>query len=109
MALKSNGRRWKNQRCRPRLTRFPIRATPSARRPFLQWVSYGLPIVASVLVALPIVGFLLGRRKRTVPWVRLGPVIDFPLGETRFKTFENPIREPWDGMTAKIGVYVRKE
>lgn len=82
---------------------------PPERRTFLQWVSYGLLIVASVLVALPIVGFLRGRRKRDVPWVRLGSVTDYPLGETRFKTFDNPIREPWDGMTAKIGVYVRKE
>src|SRR5207247_1277460 len=82
---------------------------PPPRRTFLQWVSYGLLAAAGVLVAVPFVGFLLGRRPRKVRWVTLGPVGDFRQGETRLKTFDNPIREPWDGMTAKIGVYVRYE
>lgn len=79
------------------------------RRTFLQWVSYALLTAAGLLVALPISGFLIGRRKREIPWVPLGTVADFPAGETRMKTFDNPLREPWDGMTAKIGVYVRYE
>ena len=36
-----------------------------------------------------------------------GPVTNFPVGETRLETFANPISQPWDGMTAKTGVYVR--
>src|SRR5436190_16220368 len=82
---------------------------PPQRRTFLQWLSYGLLTAAGALVAVPILGFLLGRRKREVPWVPLGMVADFPASETRLKTFDNPIREPWDGMTAKIGVFVRYE
>lgn len=82
---------------------------PPERRTFLQWLSYGVLTAAGVLAALPIVGFLLGRRKRAVPWVPLGAVKEFPAGETRLKTFDNPIREPWGGMTAKIGVFVRYE
>jgi menaquinol-cytochrome c reductase iron-sulfur subunit len=31
----------------------------------------------------------------------------FPVNETRLVTFDNPIRQPWDGVTARTGVYVR--
>ena len=48
-------------------------------------------------------------RKRPVEWVPLGSVSDFPADETRLVTFDNPIRQPWDGMTAHIGVYVRRQ
>ncbi len=58
-------------------------------------------------MGLPLVGYLLGARKRPVDWVDLGRVDDFAAGETRLVTFDNPIRQPWDGMTAHTGVYVR--
>ena len=48
-------------------------------------------------------------RKRPVDWVPLGSVGDFPPDETRLVTFDNPIRQPWDGMAAHIGVYVRRQ
>ena len=31
----------------------------------------------------------------------------FPLNETRLETFDNPLGQPWDGMAARMGVYVR--
>ena len=39
----------------------------------------------------------------------LGSVDDFPPDETRLVTFDNPIRQPWDGMAAHTGVYVRHQ
>ena len=30
-------------------------------------------------------------------------------GSTRLVTFDNPIRQPWDGLTAMTGVYVRRQ
>ena len=48
-------------------------------------------------------------RKRPVQWVPLGSIGDFPPDETRLVTFDNPIRQPWDGMAAHIGVYVRRQ
>jgi Rieske Fe-S protein len=36
-------------------------------------------------------------------------VSDFPLNQTRLVKFENPIRQPWDGMVARTGVFVRYE
>src|SRR5437870_2492043 len=62
------------------------------RRSFLQWLSYALLTVAALLVALPFIGFLFGRRKQAVVWVPLGPVSDFPLGETRLTTFQQRLQ-----------------
>ncbi len=78
------------------------------RRSFLQWLTYGVGALAAAALAVPFVGYLLGAlRKPPLHWVNLGPVGKFPPGETRLETFVNPIHQPWDGMTAHIGVYVR--
>jgi Rieske Fe-S protein len=87
----------------------PSSANQPERRTFLQWVTYGLAAVATLVFAFPFVGFLLGVRKRAPAWQPLGPVKDFPEGETRLVTFDNPLRQPWDGEAAHTGVYVRYE
>jgi menaquinol-cytochrome c reductase iron-sulfur subunit len=79
------------------------------RRTFFRRLTYGLGAVAAGLVGIPFVGYLLGARKAPVDWIPLGPVADFPPNETRRVTFDNPIRQPWDGMVAHTGVYVRYE
>jgi Rieske Fe-S protein len=84
-------------------------APQQSRRSFLQWLSYGLGVVAAAIAGIPFVGFLLRTPKFPPEWVTLGPLEKFPLGETRLVTFDNPIREPWDGITANTGVYVRFE
>ena len=84
-------------------------AVQYGRRTFLQWLSYGLGGVAAALAGIPFVGFLLRTPKWPPEWVTLGPLEKFPVGETRMVTFDNPIREPWDGITANTGVYVRYE
>jgi len=83
-------------------------ALPGRRR-FFQWLTYGLGAVAGVAAGVPFVGYLLGARKAPVEWVPLGPVTDFALNQTRLVNFDNPIRQPWDGMVARTGVYVRYE
>ena len=82
---------------------------PPRRRNFFRWVTYGLGAAASAVVALPFVGYILGAKRRPDDWVDLGRVDDFEAGETRLVTFDNPIRQPWDGMVAHTGVYVRRE
>ena len=62
-----------------------------------------------MVVSIPFVGYVIGMRKRSIQWVTLGSVTDFSPGETRLVTFDNPIRQPWDGLAAHIGVYVRLE
>jgi Rieske Fe-S protein len=86
----------------------PEQALPG-RRTFFHWLTYGLGAVATALVGIPFVGYLIGMRKEPVEWVRLGPVRKFPLEETRMVTFDNPLRQPWDGMVAHTGVFVRYE
>ncbi len=77
------------------------------RRTFLQWLTYALSAVAATALAVPLVGYFFGVRKNAVRWVDLDQADRFPVNETVLKTFENPLRQPWDGMTALTGVYVR--
>lgn len=86
----------------------PTEPQPGRRR-FFHWLTYGLGAVATAAAGLPFVGFLLGPRKAPVGWLPLGPVESFPENQTRRVTFTNPIRQPWDGMVANTGVYVRYE
>ena len=82
-------------------------ASPPSRRNFFWWLTAGMSAVAAAVVGVPFIGYLVGTRKRKIDWVKLGPVSDFPLKETRLRTFDNPLGQPWDGMAAQTGVYVR--
>jgi Rieske Fe-S protein len=79
------------------------------RRTFFSWLAYSLGAIAAVAVSIPFIGYLFGARRAPVDWVPLGPVEDFPANETRLVTFDNAIRQPWSGMVAHTGVYVRFE
>ena len=86
----------------------PQPAAPGpGRRTFLQWLTYGLCGVAAAVLGIPVIGYFFGVRQRQVRWVTLGPVSRFPVNETRLATFDNPLREPWDGLTAHTGAFVR--
>lgn len=87
----------------------PATERPPRRRNFFRWITYGLGALASAAVGLPLVGYIIGSKPQPDDWVDLGGVDDFEAGETRLVTFDNPIRQPWDGMTAHTGVYVRRE
>src|SRR6202045_1707997 len=70
-------------------------------------------LVATALAA-PIVGFLLssitrGRGNGYLSWVPLGPIKDFPEGETRLATFRNPYVTPTDGKTVETAGWVRRD
>lgn len=78
------------------------------RRNFFRWMTYGLGGLASAVAALPLVGYIVGSKPRKVYWIDLGRVAEFAAGETRMVTFDNPLSQPWDGMTAHTGVYVRR-
>jgi Rieske Fe-S protein len=85
----------------------PVALSLPGRRTFMGWVTYALTALATLALAIPFVGYILGTRKRGVKWVSLGAVSSFPANETRMVTFSNPLRQPWDGMTSETGVYVR--
>jgi Rieske Fe-S protein len=92
-------------------SRSPAKSLP--RRSFLQrfgwWIAGAVGFVAALAFAIPFVGYLLGpRRKHPVRWVNLGTLDKFlPIGQTRLETFDNPLGQPWDGVTGRTGVYVR--
>jgi len=78
------------------------------RRSFLKWLTYGSGALAAAVLGIPFVGYLFGAlRKHEVEWVKLGPLSQFPPNETRLETFVNNLGQPWDGMAAHMGVYVR--
>src|SRR6202051_1900061 len=69
-------------------------------------------LVATAL-AVPVVRFLLssvtrGRAGGYLSWVPLGPVNEFPVGETRLATFRNPNVMPADGKTVDTACWGRR-
>jgi Rieske Fe-S protein len=91
----------------------PTESQPG-RRTFLQrmwlWTTVGMGVLAGVVLGAPLLGFFLGAlQKRREEWIPLGPIGQFPEGETRLIDFTNKIRQPWDGQIARTGVFVRYE
>jgi len=83
-------------------------STPTTeRRTFVQLLTCGLGAIATAALGIPVVGYLFGVRKAPIEWQALGSISDFPENQTRRVTFDNPIRQPWDGMVANTDVYVR--
>jgi Rieske Fe-S protein len=82
-----------------------------SRRGFLFKAAVGLNALVGAVLAVPIVGFLLGpalkKDDEINQWVGLGALDEFPLGKTRFAEYVNPVAGPTDGMTAKIACWVR--
>jgi len=81
-----------------------------SRRTFMMNVGIAMNAVVALAIATPVVAYLLGpvlRRKEYLDWIAIGNVNDFPVGETKLISFQNPFSDPWDGATAKIPAYVR--
>jgi Rieske Fe-S protein len=83
-----------------------------SRRIFLFKLSLLVNGVVGAVLAVPLVGFLLGpalRKKGSEnSWITLGPLSDFPEGETRLVSYRNPVTTPWDGQTGDIPCWVRR-
>jgi menaquinol-cytochrome c reductase iron-sulfur subunit len=94
----------------------PNQATIAAaisRRGFFMKLGILFNGLAATALAVPIVGFLLsaitrGRANGYLSWVSLGKVSEFPEGETRLATFQNPYVMPTDGKTAYTACWVRR-
>jgi menaquinol-cytochrome c reductase iron-sulfur subunit len=82
-----------------------------SRRVFLFKLSLLLNGAVGAVLAVPIVGYLLGptlkKSSSENSWIILGPLSDFPGGETRLVNFRNPSTTPWDGQTGDIPCWVR--
>ena len=82
------------------------------RRVFLFKLALLLNGAIGVVLAVPIVGYLLGpalkKKSSENSWIDLGNAGDFPVGETRFASFRNPVTTSWDGQTGNIPCWVRR-
>jgi menaquinol-cytochrome c reductase iron-sulfur subunit len=68
--------------------------------------------IVGTIIAVPIVRYLLSpitraRKTSYASWLALGPLDQYPTGETRLATFRNPDVVPWDGKTADSACWVR--
>ena len=89
--------------------------TPStilSRRTFLVKIGVAFNALAAAVLAVPILRYVLSpvsraRRPGYESWISLGPIDQFPAGQTRFATYRNPVVNPWDGETATIACWVR--
>jgi Rieske Fe-S protein len=88
------------------------RATAHSRRVFLFKLSLALNAAVGAVLAVPLVGYLLGpalkKSSATGAWIALGPLTDFPIGETRLATFRSPVASFNDGDTANTACWVRR-
>ena len=82
------------------------------RRGMLMKLGILLNGAAGLVLAVPIVRYLLSpllRERKTgyTSWLSLGPVAQYPSGQTRLSTFQNPRSDANDGLTADIPCWVR--
>jgi menaquinol-cytochrome c reductase iron-sulfur subunit len=88
------------------------RSAVSSRRAFLFKLSLLANGVVGAVLAVPIIGYLLGpaikRGSSDNSWITLGPLSDFPEGETRLVNFRHPVTTSWDGQTGNVPCWVRR-
>ena len=89
-----------------------VRSAKHSRRTFLFKLSLLVNGVVGAILGVPIIGYLLGpaakNGARDNSWIKLGPLSDFPEGETRLMNYRNPVTTPWDGQTGDIPCWVRR-
>ncbi len=82
-----------------------------SRRGFLFWIGAALNGIAALLIAIPVVGYLVAPWKQGgwQAWTDLGSTEKFPKGQTRLASYINPFHTPWDGYTAETPCWVKRE
>jgi Rieske Fe-S protein len=88
------------------------KAAAHSRRVFLFKISVLLNAAVGTVLAVPLVGYLLGpamKKSSTVgAWITIGTMDEFPVGETRLVDFTSPVSRLGDGETAKVACWVRR-
>ena len=81
-----------------------------SRRQFLTRLSLGLSALATAVVSVPMIAYVLSPLLERTPasWRSLGPADEFPVGDYRLVSFQDPSPLPWAGTTAQTAVYVRR-
>jgi menaquinol-cytochrome c reductase iron-sulfur subunit len=84
-----------------------------SRRGILMKLGILLNGAVGMILAVPIVRYILSpvireRRPGYESWLSLGPLAQFPEGQTRLAIYRNPVANPSDGETANIPCWVRR-
>lgn len=82
----------------------------STRRGLFLKVGLLLNGIVGAALAVPIIRYLfspIARDKKYETWVSLGPIEQFPAGQTRLATYRNADVNAWAGETAKTACWVR--
>ena len=87
-------------------------APSPSRRTLLFKAGVAFNVLAGTLLAIPVVGYVFSafshRKMQPSAWIPLGPVGQFPAGQTRLAVYRNPFTRPWDGATSEIPCWVRR-
>ena len=90
----------------------PDKSAGHSRRVFLFKLSLLINGAVGAVLAVPIIGYILGpalkKSSSNNSWINLGPLSDFPEGETRLVNYRNPITTTWDGQTGDVPCWVRR-
>jgi Rieske Fe-S protein len=87
------------------------KAAAHSRRTFLFKLSLALNGAVGAVLAVPLIGYLLGPTKKSASagsWVELGAIDQFPVGVTRLVDFKSPVTRLGDGETGKVACWVRR-
>jgi menaquinol-cytochrome c reductase iron-sulfur subunit len=83
-----------------------------SRRVFLFKLSLALNAAVGAVLAVPLVGYLIGpirrRSESEGAWVSLGSTDRFPVGEITLADFQSPVAILGDGETARVACWVRR-
>jgi len=87
------------------------KAAATTRRQFLFKLSLALNAAVAAVLAVPILGYLMGPVKKgsgVGDWVNLGSTTQFNIGETSLVDFQSPVASLGDGETSKVACWVRR-
>jgi Rieske Fe-S protein len=88
------------------------KALAHSRRVFLFKLSLALNAAIGTVLAIPLVGYLLGpvirKSESEGSWISLGAVDKFAIGEITLADFQSPVARLGDGETGKVVCWVRR-
>lgn len=81
-----------------------------ARRQFLKWITAALALAAAVVLAVPIVGTIVGPifRTRKITWSKVGDIGSLPLNEPVSLKFPSKVEDAYIRETVTLDVWVIK-